>query len=284
MSQGGGGSSKPKGVGHEEIVTLARRPPRHSSLFWYLFDQHDELIEAKKQSGLGIPWESMLPRFAALNLTLWKGKAITLRGAEQTFLRVQKKKARLAALEAQAGAEHEARREADPRRNMPSRFTGSFPAPLADRQPPLATTSSTAKPPAMNSVPRGLKAGVPAAVGEPTEATRIGWTSPAAMTLTPSDRPMPGGPVPIGGWEERLSWEDLTIIFENEPFDLRLLLDPESQRDAARPWRLGDVSPEGEVRSFQGYLIDRFKSWRKDRRGYSANQIDRTWRKYLGKP
>jgi hypothetical protein len=58
MSQGGGGSSKPKGMGREEIVTLARRPPRHSSLFWYLFDQHDELIEAKKQSGLGIPWES----------------------------------------------------------------------------------------------------------------------------------------------------------------------------------------------------------------------------------
>ena len=59
---------------------------------------------------------------------------------------------------------------------------------------------------------------------------------------------------------------------------------PRVQRDAARPWRLGDVSPEDEVRSFQGYLIDRFKSWRKDRRGYSANQIDRTWRKYLGKP
>jgi len=105
MSQGGGGSSKPKGMGREEIVTLARRPPRHSSLFWYLFDQHDELIEAKKLSGLGIPWESMLPLFAALNLTLWKGKAITLRGAEQTFLRVQKKKARLAAPEAKAEAE-----------------------------------------------------------------------------------------------------------------------------------------------------------------------------------
>src|ERR1700729_1901672 len=47
-------------------------------------------------------------------------------------------------------------RPADPRQNMPSRFTGSFPAPRADRQPPLATTSSTAKPPAMN-IQRGLK-------------------------------------------------------------------------------------------------------------------------------
>ena len=158
-----------------------------------------------------------------------EGKSDNAQGRRTDILARAKKKARLAALEAQAEAVRDARREADPRRNMPSRFKGSFPAALADRQPPLATTSSTAKPLAMNSVPRGLKAGVPAAVGEPTEATRIGWTSPAAMTLTPSDRPMPGGPVPIGGWEERLSWEDLTIILDNEPFDLRLVLDPESQ-------------------------------------------------------
>ena len=105
---------------------MARRSPRHSSLFWFLFDQHDQLIEAKKESGLGIPWESMLPLFAALNLTLWKGKAVTPKGARQTFLRVQKKKARLAALEAKAEAERAFQRARDPRQNMPSRFTGSF--------------------------------------------------------------------------------------------------------------------------------------------------------------
>jgi hypothetical protein len=111
----------PKGAGLEAILALARRSPRHSSLFWFLFDQHDQLIEAKRQSGLGIPWESMLPRFAALNLTLCQGKAITLRGARQTFLRVQKKKARLAALEAKAEAERAFQRARDPRQNMPSR-------------------------------------------------------------------------------------------------------------------------------------------------------------------
>ena len=110
MSQAGEGSRKPesaKGAGPERdaVVAVARRSPRHSSLFWFLFDQHDQLIEAKKLSGLGIPWESMLPLFAALNLTLWKGKAVTPKGARQTFLRVQKKKARLAALEAKAEAE-----------------------------------------------------------------------------------------------------------------------------------------------------------------------------------
>jgi hypothetical protein len=102
MSQAGEGSRNPEsakgaGFGRDAVVAVARRSPRHSSLFWFLFDQHDQLIEAKKLSGLGIPWESMLPLFAALNLTLWKGKAVTPKGARQTFLRVQKKKARLAA-------------------------------------------------------------------------------------------------------------------------------------------------------------------------------------------
>jgi hypothetical protein len=110
MSQAGEGSRNPEsakgaGLGRDAVVAVARRSPRHSSLFWFLFDQHDQLIEAKKLTGLGIPWESMLPLFAALNLTLWKGKAVTPKGARQTFLRVQKKKARLAALEAKAEVE-----------------------------------------------------------------------------------------------------------------------------------------------------------------------------------
>ena len=115
---------------------------------------------------------------------------------------------------------------------MPSRFTGSFPHPWRTSAAPgddivdgeAAGDEHSTRP----------ESGVPAAVGGPTEATRIGWTTPAAMTLTPSDRPMPGGPVPIGGWEERLSWEDLAVILDNEPFDLRLVLIPrvnETRRD-----------------------------------------------------
>jgi hypothetical protein len=123
MSQAGEGSRNPEsakgaGFGRDAVVAVARRSPRHSSLFWFLFDQHDQLIEAKKHSGLGIPWESMLPLFAALNLTLCKGKAVTPKGARQTFLRVQKKKARLAALEAKADAERAFQRARDPRQNM----------------------------------------------------------------------------------------------------------------------------------------------------------------------
>ena len=100
--------------------------------------------------------------------------------------------------------------------------------------------------------------------------------------MTPSDRPMPGGPPPIGGWEEKLGWEDFTVELEGEPFDLRLMIDLNSQRDVKRPWRVGDVSPEEQARAFQAYLADRYEDWLQGRKGYSANQIDRTWRKYLG--
>jgi hypothetical protein len=275
--------ARPSKKSTEEVLKRVARPAWRSPLFWWLVEHHDAVRRDEAETGRGVPWRELCVDFVGMGITLADGRPVKPATAKKIWQRVRKEVVRVEERRAQERAEREARRAADPQQNMPSRFTGSFPAPLADRQPPLATTSSTAKPPAMN-IQRGLKAGVPAAVGGPTEATRIGWTTPAAMTLTPSDRPMPGGPVPIGGWEERLSWEDVTIILDNEPFDLRLVLDPESQRDAARPWRLGDVSPEDEVRSFQGYLIDRFKSWRKDRRGYSANQIDRTWRKYLGKP
>ena len=37
-----------------------RRPPRHSSLFWYLFDHHDA-DRSQEAGGLGIPWESVAP-------------------------------------------------------------------------------------------------------------------------------------------------------------------------------------------------------------------------------
>ena len=61
MSQAGEGSRNPESgkgarMGRDTLVAVARRSPRHSSLFWFLFDQHDQLIEAKKLSGLGIPW------------------------------------------------------------------------------------------------------------------------------------------------------------------------------------------------------------------------------------
>ena len=51
MSQAGEGSRKPEtakraGLGREAVIAAAHRSPRRSSLFWWLFDHYDELIEA----------------------------------------------------------------------------------------------------------------------------------------------------------------------------------------------------------------------------------------------
>ena len=254
MSQAGEGSRKPEsakgaGLGREAVIAVARRSPRHSSLFWFLFDQHDQLIEAKKESGLGIPWESMLPLFAALNLTLWKGKAVTPKGARQTFLRVQKKKARLAALEAKAEAERAFQRARGPRQNMPSRFTGSFPAPLSDRQPPRIDARPLSPPPAMAAEAGG------------------------GLTV------MPGGPVLTGGPEELLPASEFTVMFEGKPLDLRLFIGPEDPR----PWDLPEFSDEEKIRVMKVHLKLRFESWRRERGGSRSNRVDREWRKRLGK-
>ena len=77
----------------------------------------------------------MCAGFVDLELSLVGGAAVTPERASKTWQRVRKEKARLAALEAKAEAERAFQRARDPRRNMPSRFTRSFPAPLADRQP-----------------------------------------------------------------------------------------------------------------------------------------------------
>jgi hypothetical protein len=252
MSEAGEVSRKPesaKGAALEAILALARRSPRHSSLFWYLFDQHDELIEAKKDSGLGIPWESMLPRFGALNLTLCNGKAVTPKGARQTFLRVRKKKARLAALEAKAEVERAFQRVRDPRQNMPSRFKGTFTAPLADHQPPRVDLRPLPPP--------------------PTVAAEVG----SELTV------MPGGPVLTGGPEELLPASEFTVMFEGKPLDLRLFIGPEDPR----PWDLPEFSDEDRIRVMKVHLKMRFESWRRERGGSRSNRVDREWRKRLGK-
>ena len=252
MSQRGEGCRRPEGakgagIGWEAAVAVAGRSPRHSSLFWFLFDQHDELIEAKKRSGLGIPWESMLPVFAALNLTLWKGKAVTPRGARQTFLRVQKKKARLAALGAKAEAERAFQRVRDPRQNMPSRFTGTFAAPLSERQPPRVE----ARPASPPSATVGSEVGI-----------------------------MPGGPVLTGGIEEGRPASEFTVIFEGAPLDLRLFIVPGEKRS----WELPEFNAVQLLRVVKEQLRMRFDSWKRDRVRNPYNRVDVEWRKRLGKP
>ncbi len=125
------GGNRNGAAGREAALAVAGRSPRRSSLFWWLFDNHDDLIEAKGLSGLGFPWKSMCPVFAELDLSLLDGAPITPERVRKTWQRVRKEKARLRRLEAEEEAERALRRAQDPRRNMPSRMPGRYEAPLA---------------------------------------------------------------------------------------------------------------------------------------------------------
>jgi len=253
MSQAGEGSRKPEtakraGLGREAVIAAAHRSPRRSSLFWWLFDHYDELIEAKGLSAHGLPWKSMCAVFSELELSLVGGAPITAERASKTWQRVRKEKARLAALEANAEAERAFQRARDPRQNMPSRFTGSFTAPLSDRQPPRVDARPLPPPP------------IAAEVG-------------SELTV------MPGGPVLTGGPEERLPAADFTIMFEGEPLDLRLFIGPNDPR----PWDLLEFNEEQRIRVMKKHLKMRFDSWRRERGGSRSNRVDKEWRKRLGK-
>jgi len=71
--------------------------------------------------------------FAEQGLTNLDGKPPSPRTARMTWWRVRKEKKRLEEQEARERGEREARRAADPRRNMPSRF------PKGEYGPPMAT-------------------------------------------------------------------------------------------------------------------------------------------------
>jgi hypothetical protein len=264
MSEARDGSRKPErargaALGKDAIVAVARRSPRRSSLFWWLFDHYDELIEEKGLSALGFSWKSMCAGFVELELSLVGGAPITPERAGKTWQRVRKEKARLAALEAKAEAARAFERARDPRRNMPSRFTGSFPAPLSDRQPPPAPP-----PPSRASPPRAGTA--VAIVGNGAKGGAI--------------RLMPGDPVLTGGFEDKLPAEFFTVECKGEPLDIRLFIRPGEERS----WELPGVDEVGWARVLKQRLLARFDSWVSDRVGDPNNPIDVEWRKRLGKP
>ena len=111
MSEAGEGSGKSERATRwaraGAVVAAARRSPRRSSLFWWLFDHYDELIEEKGLSALGFSWKSMCAGFVELELSLVGGAPDYQERAGKTWQRVRKEKARLAALEAKAEAERE---------------------------------------------------------------------------------------------------------------------------------------------------------------------------------
>src|ERR1700691_5651407 len=120
----------------EEVLKRVARPAWRSPLFWWLVEHHDEVRRDEAETGRGVPWRELCVDFVGMGITLADGRPVKPATAKKIWQRVHKEVVRVEERRAQERAEREARRAADPRQNMPSRFTGSFPAPLADRQPP----------------------------------------------------------------------------------------------------------------------------------------------------
>jgi hypothetical protein len=131
------------------IVQRVARPEGRSGLFWWLLEHHDELRQAAAEGGLGIPWRALCPEFSVLGITASGGKAVTPAIAKRTWQRVRRELACVEARRARERAEREARRAADQRRSMPSRFPkGEYGPPLAPGGPQLAGRSRAIASPA----------------------------------------------------------------------------------------------------------------------------------------
>jgi hypothetical protein len=112
------------------------RPNTRSSLFWWLFEHHDAVMQSAE--GRRQDWKGLCATFEFEGLTDLDGNPANARTARMTWWRVRKEKARVDALRATERAERERRATASPRRNMPSQFR------KGDYGPPLATTERQA--------------------------------------------------------------------------------------------------------------------------------------------
>jgi hypothetical protein len=76
---------------------MVARPAIRSSLFWWLLENRDDLVEAEVTSGLGMPWAQLCVQFTELCLADRNGNKITERTAKKTWERARNERARLVA-------------------------------------------------------------------------------------------------------------------------------------------------------------------------------------------
>jgi hypothetical protein len=116
-----------------EIFEKAEQPYARSSLFLWLLENHDRLLEAAGAKRL--EWGRLCSEFERHGLSDATGKPASRRTARQTWWRVRKERERLAAKRLTVDAERAAKAAANTRRNMPSQF------PKKDSWRPPAVTS-----------------------------------------------------------------------------------------------------------------------------------------------
>lgn len=98
--------------GLRAVISEVARGGDRSSLFWWLVDHHDDLVEAAR--GRRIQWGPLARKFAELGLTDRTGKPASAKAARLTWHRARR-----------VVAEDRARRESDHgrKRLMPSRLS-----------------------------------------------------------------------------------------------------------------------------------------------------------------
>jgi hypothetical protein len=111
------------------------RPSERSSLFWWLLENHDWMLE--EGAGRRFMWTALCPKFAELGLTDRTGKPPGPKVAKLTWERARKEKARVEARRAAIEAERVAKAAANPRNRMPSHFA------RRNYLPPLAVSPQT---------------------------------------------------------------------------------------------------------------------------------------------
>ena len=70
------------------VLQIVARGPERSSLFYYLYDNHDEI--ARASAGRRIRWQPMAARLNELDLTDGHGKPATAEATRQTWIKVRK--------------------------------------------------------------------------------------------------------------------------------------------------------------------------------------------------
>ncbi len=124
----------------QTILERIARPNTRSSLFWWLLEHHDGVMQSAE--GRRQDWKGLCSTFQSEGLTDLDGNPANARTARMTWWRVRKEKARIDALRSAERTERERRAAGNPRRYMPSQFR------KAEYGPPLAASSPTAKLPA----------------------------------------------------------------------------------------------------------------------------------------
>jgi hypothetical protein len=151
----------------EDVLRRVARPAWRSALFFWLVEHHDALRQNEAETGRGVPWRELCVDFVGLGITLADGRPVKPATAKRTWQRVRKELVRVEERRARERAALEARRAADPRRNMPSRF------PKGEYGPPLATTAATAKPKLPMTIERQAELGLQLSTAHGVVITKV---------------------------------------------------------------------------------------------------------------